>query len=195
MRRRIVIAACLLAVATIGRAQAAAPAANPLSDYLQRSHASLAKDLIAVVEMMPEDAYAFRPAGAGQEVRTFGEIVYHIASTSDFVCAMGEGPSGAAAIGKPNPVADKASLVPLVRRMNDRCAAYFATLTDSILGQSIVTGPPGRQMRAARGNAAIFAIAHTNEHYGNLVSYLRAKGLVPPPTPAQASWLSLVPPG
>jgi uncharacterized damage-inducible protein DinB len=75
---------------------------------------------------------------------------------------------------------------------NSRCSAYLATLTDAGLPQEITTGSGDRALKSTRGAAAMFAIVHANEHYGNLVTYLRAKGLVPPTTAAQAGFLSPV---
>jgi len=49
-------------------------------------------------------------------------------------------------------------------------------------------------LQAVRANSIIFAIAHANEHYGNLVTYLRAKGLVPPATAAQQAFFWITPP-
>ncbi len=41
-------------------------------------------------------------------------------------------------------------------------------------------GPNNTTLERARGNSLISNIAHNNEHYGNLVTYMRAKGIVPP---------------
>jgi uncharacterized damage-inducible protein DinB len=43
-----------------------------------------------------------------------------------------------------------------------------------------VPGPNNTTRQIARAQMLIANFAHNNEHYGNLVTYLRAKGLVPP---------------
>jgi uncharacterized damage-inducible protein DinB len=193
MNNRTLSFAALLTLASSARAQQ--PAHDPLATYLRRSYAALSKDLSAVVEMMPEQDFGFRPAGAVTSVRTFGEIVAHIAVVSAFSCEMGDGkpaskkPSLDSAFAR-----DKARLIALVNETDARCTEYLATLTDTALSQVISTGSAPRVLQAVRGNSIVFAIVHANEHYGNLVTYLRARGLVPPPAAAQAGFLSLATP-
>ena len=43
-----------------------------------------------------------------------------------------------------------------------------------------VAGRNNTTVEIARANPLINNLAHNNEHYGNLVTYMRAKGLVPP---------------
>src|SRR4051812_28747795 len=90
--------------------------------------------------------------------------------------------------------ADKPGVIALVDEVNTRCTAYLATLTDSALTQRVTLTSGTRTMQSNRGNAVVFAIAHSNEHYGNLVTYLRANGLVPPATAAQVAPFSFVAP-
>jgi uncharacterized damage-inducible protein DinB len=191
MKHHILAFTALLTLASSVHAQQPASDAV-LSTYLRNSYAALSKDLVAVVEMMPEQAFGFRPAGAVKEVRTFGEIVAHLVIVNAWVCSMGDGkPNSTSSVGR-DIALDKTRLVALLNETNTRCTAYLATVTDSALTQIITSGSAPRELQAVRGNAIIFAIAHSNEHYGNLVTYLRAQGLVPPATPSQASFLSPV---
>jgi uncharacterized damage-inducible protein DinB len=192
MKRCILTFIALLTLAPTAQAQQPADG-EVLSTYLRRSYAAVSKDLVAVVEMMPEQDFGFRPAGAVKEVRTFGEIVAHVVLVNSWVCSMAEGrPDSTSSMGSAIAV-DKARLVALLNETNTRCTTYLATLTDTALTRVVTTGTAPRELQAVRGNALIFAIVHSNEHYGNLVTYLRAKGLVPPTTPSQASFLSPVP--
>ena len=74
-----------------------------------------------------------------------------------------------------------------MKALNDSLAycdkAYTAT-TDSNYLQSITVGPGVGQAAAktARGAVLMFNAAHNNEHYGNIVVYMRVKGHVPPST-------------
>ena len=189
MKRCILTCAALLSIASSGLAQTSANDA-PLSGYLRRSYAALSRDLVAAVEIMPEHAYGFRPSGAVKEVRTFGEIVVHIIAVNDFVCAMGDGRPASKAPGDSGLTTNKPRLISALNETNARCTEYLATLTDADLTQTITTVSGPRTLQAVRGNSIVFAIAHSNEHYGNLVTYLRASGLVPPAAPSQASFLS-----
>lgn len=193
MKSRLLILTVLLALSQSARAQQPANV-NPLSTYLQRSYAAVAKDLVALVATMPEQDFGFRPAGAVNEVRTFGQIVSHLVLVNAFVCAMGDGLPDPPVPGSGAPPEDKPGLIAMIERTNARCTAYLATVTDAALTEVITTGTPGPRMKAVRGNSIVFAIAHSNEHYGNLVTYLRANGLVPPASASQAGWISPVTP-
>jgi uncharacterized damage-inducible protein DinB len=193
MKHRTLTAVALLILTSAAHAQE--PAKDVLSAYLRLSYAVMSKDLAATVATMPEEDFGFRPAGAVKEVRAFGDIVAHLVSTNAFVCSMGDG--------KPDPTAsyaktpaeldalarDKSRLVAFMNETNARCTAYLATVTDAALVQTVTGGV----IQAVRGNSIVFAIAHSNEHYGNLVTYLRARGLVPPPTAAQARFFTPIP--
>ena len=192
MTHRILTFIAALTVASSAGGQAP-PADAALSNFLRASYAALSRDLVAAVEIMPAEEFGFRPAGAVKEVRTFGEIVSHLVLVNMFVCAMGDGQPDTTSA-KSVSIIDKPGLVALLNETNARCTAYLATLTDSALPQVVTKGSGDRAMQSVRGNAVMFAIAHSNEHYGNLVTYLRAKGLVPPPKPAQAAFLSPVSP-
>lgn len=192
MKHRTFILTVLLTLASTARAQQPGSDAA-VSNYLRRSYAAFSKNLVAVVAMMPEPDFRFRPEGAAKEVRTFGEIVAHIVFVNAFACAMGDGKENSAPATDSTLPFDKTRLVALMNETNTRCTAYFATLTDSMLGRTILTKSAGRDMQSSHGVAAIFALTHSNEHYGNLVTYLRAKGLVPPAAAAQAGPVALLP--
>jgi uncharacterized damage-inducible protein DinB len=190
MRHSILAFTALLTFVPAARAQQ--PADNALSTYLRQSYAAVAKDLTAAVELMPAQDLQFRPAGVATEVRTFAAIVYHIMAVNSWVCSLGEGkPDPISALG-PEPVVDKVRLLGLLSETDTRCTAYLARLVDSALTETLTFGSATDPLQAARGNAVIFAIAHSNEHYGNLVTYLRAKGLVPPAVASQARFFSPV---
>jgi uncharacterized damage-inducible protein DinB len=53
----------------------------------------------------------------------------------------------------------------------------IATLTVANSFEVVKSSEPGFQTRAT---LAAFGIAHANDHYGQMVEYLRMNGLVPP---------------
>jgi uncharacterized damage-inducible protein DinB len=59
--------------------------------------------------------------------------------------------------------------------------AYLAT-TDTNFSQLVKLPGPNGASQASRGSVLVFNTTHNNEHYGNLVVYLRLKGHVPPST-------------
>jgi uncharacterized damage-inducible protein DinB len=189
--RHPVLCAALLMLALPAHAQQPGEA-DVLSTYLRRSFAAVARDLGAAVDMMPAEHLGFRPADAIEKVRTFGEIAAHLVTVQYWICAVGDGKPEAPSPFGADIARDKARLMAALKETDARCTAYLATVTDKSLSDVLTTGPAENRLQTVRGNSLMFAVAHANEHYGNLVTYLRAKQLVPPATPSQASFLSPV---
>ena len=186
-------AVCLALLVVTGlpiRAQSP-PTSQPLTTYLQRSFAAVSKNLAAAAELMPAENFGFKPAGAAKEVRTFAQLIEHIVVVNSYTCGfIKPAPAPKVARAADEPV--KPALIKAIAESTAFCTDYLATLTDAALLET-VTGKAGdREVKTVKANAIIFAIAHSNEHYGNIVTYLRANGLVPPSTAAQAGWLSPV---
>ena len=74
----------------------------------------------------------------------------------------------------------------LLKSLNDAlayCDAAYAALTDANFGEPVkVTGPGNRTTDSTRGAVLNFNVTHNNEHYGNVVLYLRLRNRVPPST-------------
>jgi len=154
----------------------AALAQNPVSDSLRGSWNSVKRNIRESAELMPEEHYGFKPTA---DVRTFGEILSHVAGASYLFCA--------AAKGEPSPFQEdsfektaktKAQIVKATTDAIAYCDGAFAALTDASAA-AMVTAPFGGN-QVPRANTLIGQIGHDNEHYGNLVTYFRLKGLVPP---------------
>ena len=145
------------------------------SRAIQTRYDTIKRDLIDAAEAMPESEYAFR---ATPQVRTFGEIVGHVADSQNFFCGVagGANPEYADAIEKSG--AAKATLVKALKDSVSRCDEAYGR-TDSSNALALV--PAGRG-DALRGMMLLDNVSHDNEHYGNLVTYMRLKGHVPPST-------------
>ena len=162
-------------ITPVGAVQPRAPSANPLVDSIRATHEMVRGYITKSAEQFADRDYGFRPAGIAAEVRTFAEIIGHIASYNYLYCG--------AAGGMKAPDADPATLTSKTPLQKALAASYafcekaFATMTDKN-GSLPVTGLSiGDQTRL--GTLA-FNNAHQFEHYGNLVTYFRAKGMVPP---------------
>ena len=129
-------------------------------------------NLVKSAEKMPEENYSFKPT---PEVRSFGELVGHVANASYFFCGR-VNPEKAPAVNIEKTVTDKAGLVKALSESVAYCDAAFAALTDS---NAVETAKMmGRDM--TKLGILSFNNAHDMEHYGNMVTYMRMKGLVPP---------------
>ncbi len=170
------ILACTVA-ALMTSAVPAAAQSKALAGALDTMNAGVARNVVEAAEKMPDADYAFQPA-PDKTVRSFGAFVGHIANANYSFCSRAKG--------EPNPnkedfekVADKAKLVAAIKAATQYCDAVYKAQTDATLTEMTGTG---QQQPQPRGQALVFNISHTNEHYGNLVTYMRLKGMVPPST-------------
>ncbi|MGH7627618.1 MAG: DinB family protein [Gemmatimonadaceae bacterium] len=121
---------------------------------------------------MSEADYAFRPT---PEVRTFGQIIAHVAGSQMMFCAaaLGETPQAEDAVEKTKTT--KADLIAALKASNDYCARAYAQSDVAATGTTKLFGQDHSRLFALMQNAT-----HDSEHYGNIVTYMRMKGLVPP---------------
>jgi uncharacterized damage-inducible protein DinB len=127
-------------------------------------------------ELMPEENYGYQPT---KDVRTFGQILAHIAGANYVFCS--------AARGEKSPYAEeafektattRAAILKALAGSMKYCDSAYALDNDARLSEAVdqpFGGGKGPRSRALLGN-----IGHLNEHYGNLVTYFRMKGMVPP---------------
>lgn len=127
--------------------------------------------LIAAAEQMPEEFYGYRPT---EEVRTFGQIVDHVANALYMFCGTA---SGGEARGPENfeERTSRAGLVEAIKLGFSQCDAAYAMDDMKAMEEVEFFGQTGTRLWVMT-----FNLAHNWEHYGNLVTYMRANGLVPP---------------
>jgi hypothetical protein len=132
----------------------------------------LSSMVVAGAEKMPEENYAFKPA---PDVRTFGQLVGHLADAQSFFCSSAAGeapPAGGIEKGKTS----KADLVAALKDAVAYCNKVYAGMTDAKGGEMMKM----MNMDFARLTVLAANIAHDYEHYGNMSTYMRIKGIVPP---------------
>ena len=177
-----VVLAASLGITTVV-AQTPAPPAPTLdiAASLKTQQQNIRRNLAASAAKMPDADYNFRPQGVAPEVRTFGQMVAHLVAANYAYCS----------IAKPEPtpkhgandkeMQPKPDLVKMLDEALAYCDAVYEAQTSATINEMLKRpGPNNTTLERARGIALISNIAHNNEHYGNLVTYLRAKGLVPP---------------
>ena len=158
-----------------------AAAQNPVSDSLRSEWNTVKQYIKGSAEQMPAAQYRFKPTPA---VRSFGAILAHVAGASYEFCA--------AAKGEKSPYAEdyfekraktKAAIVKATADAIAYCDGAYTALTDASAGQ-MVQNPFGSG-QVPRARPLVGQIGHDNEHYGNLVTYFRLKGMVPPSSKKQ----------
>ena len=150
--------------------------ANPLSADAKRAYLAVKNDVLKSAEKMPEENYSFKPA---PRVRSFGQILGHLAEEQYFFCSAVKGEQKAVDIEKAK--TSKAELLSALHDSFAYCDPVYDGLTDLAAVQTIKVGQSQRTKAGMLWGNTI----HFNSHYGNLVTYLRIKGLVPPSTEGQ----------
>src|ERR1700744_5311582 len=144
-------------------------APNPLTTTLSIFRSNMQDKIMKAADAMPESRYSYRPT---KDVRSFGEIVTHLADISYIVCsnAQGEAPPGPAGA-----KASKPEIWASLKGAFAYCDGVYSGFTDAHLNAPAdFFGFKTNKMFLLTqvGN-------HDALHYGNLVTYLRLNGLVP----------------
>jgi uncharacterized damage-inducible protein DinB len=151
-----------------------APTAAPPTVGSIRAMTDLAKNwLTKAADQVPEEHYAFKPT---PEVRSMGEVFGHIADANFMICGMVSGQK-APMSGVEKSKTTKADLTAALSASFTFCDSAFEGMTDARANEVIKFFVPGTHTRLG---VLAFNAAHDFEHYGNIVTYMRMKGLVPP---------------
>jgi uncharacterized damage-inducible protein DinB len=154
-----------------------------LSDSLAATaramHASIGRNLAEAAESMPAENYGFKPT---PQVRTFAQLIGHVTNANWLFCS--------AAKGEPFPskndaetLTTKNDALMALRDSLTYCDAVYRNTTDANFGERArIAGLGNKPTETTRGAILMFNTTHNNEHYGNIVVYLRLKGIVPPST-------------
>jgi uncharacterized damage-inducible protein DinB len=170
---------CLSALAVVivaagaVEARAQAPAGNPLQAGSQRMYGIVKGYVVRAADKMPEEHYAFKPTPA---VRSFGQLVGHIADASYMFCSAVSGEKAPTTGSLEKTATTKADLQKALAAAFAFCDKAYAGVTDST-GTQMVKGFWGELPKLS---VLDFNTAHNFEHYGNMVTYMRLKDVVPP---------------
>ena len=167
-----VLAALMMAAQAFAQTPAPAGSDSPMKTALLDQYNAVKQNVTESAEKMSEADYAFRPV---ETVRTFGQFVGHIADANLSYCALASGEKPAMTTSAEK-LATKAELVAALAKAFAFCDGIYNGMTDQ---KAMTLVKAGRSDMPAA--AILFRnVSHTNEHYGNLVTYMRIKGLVPP---------------
>jgi uncharacterized damage-inducible protein DinB len=132
--------------------------------------------IVRSAEQMNEADFAFKPVAT---VRSFGQIVAHVADDETGWCAQ--------ILGEPvkqtqfeKTLTAKADIVKAIRDAGAYCEKAYGLTDAQAAGVTTIWGGQQPKIRGLMDNAA-----HDWEHYGNIVTYMRIKGMVPPSSQRQ----------
>lgn len=151
------------------------PAASPSQAVLDQWN-DIARKLIAMAEDFPEDKYDFKPVPAQ---RSFAEQLLHAAGANYFFTnlALGQKPP-AEEDPKRDQYKTKADVVAFVKKAMADGASAIQAKGDSGMSALLVDPYSHQQVRVS--DYAYGFVEHMGEHYGQLVTYYRVSGMVPP---------------
>lgn len=175
--RKLTLLMFLVATAVAAQAQETKTAGpttptSPYTAYARFNYWGGKIVLLRTAEQVPEEYYSFRPTGA---VRSFGQILGHVADAQYSFCSIARGEKNSL----PNIEKTKNSKADLIAALKESfayCDKAYEGMTDTA-GTEMVKfmGLDTPKLGVLIGNNQ-----HIAEHYGNLVTYMRLKNIVPP---------------
>jgi len=187
MQKLYIASALLLALGAAAQAPPAQTPAQPaspstLAQSLEQPLSIAEKEFVSAAEAMPEEKYEFVPAqGEFKGVRTFAQQVKHVAAANyglgGFV--LGEKPPvDMSNMNGPDAIKTKADILKFLK--DSYAYAHKAVASISEQNATKPEKSPFGSGNTTRLAMATFAVAHTFDHYGQIVVYLRMNGIVPP---------------
>ncbi len=174
----LVITSSVLAVAQKSGMEKPATVAGVLNASLS----GVENDFVPAAEAMPADKYSYAPSqGDFNGVRTFAEEVRHVATTNYVFGAVILGEKSPVEVGKSENGSVSIQSKPAITKYLKDSFAYLHKAFDTIDERNMlepIKAPWGTD--TTRLAMAVLAAGHPFDHYGQMVEYLRANGIVPP---------------
>jgi len=166
------VIACVGILAAVAPVSAQAPA-NPFTAVVRGSWDGVKKNVAGSAAAMPEADYGFKPV---PPVRTFGQILGHLVNEHYAMCSGVKGEKNPHEAIDYEKTAAKADMVKALTASIAYCDAVYAGFSDGeAFGTLELFGEKYSKIGVLQLN-----VTHDSEHYGNLITYLRMKGIVPP---------------
>lgn len=153
---------------------------NPLSSAIKTQYVMSKTMISRTADKVPEAEYPFKP---NDSVRSLGQILGHVADDQYVFCSAILGEKSP----EPGVEKSKTSKADLVNALKDAfayCDKAYDSMTDATAAQMVKFF--GRE--TPRLSVLTFNNMHNFEHYGNLITYMRIRNIVPPssePRPQQ----------
>lgn len=146
------------------------PKENPVAATSAQLYMQVAGNITKSIEKMPADKFSYKPIDT---VMPFSEFIGHLVDANMNFCTAITGGTRPASIRKE---ADKEKLAAAWKNAMDECTKAWSMTTDKSMGEMKTMG----KMERPAAFPLLLNTSHTWEHYGNLVTYMRMNGLVPP---------------
>lgn len=171
----LTILLCLLALPVVSQESSA----NPFSAINKAGYERTKGILLRSAEKMPEENYSFKPVDA---VRTYGQIIGHLADAQYLFCSVASGEKNPG-LNIEKTKTSKADLIAALKDGFAYCDKVYNSMTDAASLQTVkFFGNDAPKYAVLQ-----ISVGHNMEHYGNLVTYMRMKGIVPPTSEQQGT--------
>jgi len=153
-----------------------------ISQVLDRAITLTEKEFVPAADAMPEDKYGFAPTnGEFKDVRTFAQQIKHTAAVNyEFGAAiLAEKPP--IEVGDEDGPESVKSKAEIMKFLNDSFA-YLHKAVGTINEKNVVEPlkSPFGEGTVTRLGMSTLTVGHIEDHYGQMVVYLRMNGIVPP---------------
>lgn len=139
---------------------------------IHREFTAAKAQVLKAANKAPEDIYSFRPT---PEVFTLRRMFLHIAGASYNLCSSAAGKPGAFPKVDVTAETPKAEVIATLNAAFAYCEDVFAHSTDATLAETVPTANGPRE----KSYYLSHLLGHTFLHYGNVVTYMRIKGMSP----------------
>lgn len=129
--------------------------------------------VVKALEQVPESLFSFKPT---PEVRSLGQLFAHVADGEHLFCSLALGQAAPQPFdGTEKTKKTKAELMQALKESAAHCDQAYAQSDASSRTPAEFFGQKANRLWLLNMNGA-----HDYEHYGNIVTYMRLKGLTPP---------------
>jgi hypothetical protein len=157
----------------------------PFSSAIERLLNYIEKNVVSTAEAMPEDKFYFNPesldikGSAFKEVRSFAAQVKHLTADNFAIWSPITGEplrSDIQDVNGPENIKTKAEIIKFLKESFVLGHKAIASITEKNAMDMLLF----RGGKLPRLDLAFYALTHANEHYGQMVVYLRMCGIIPP---------------
>jgi len=153
-------------------AQESADKADPMIETLQLTNDYVKAMVTTAADQMSEDDFAFSPTS---ETRSFGQLLTHIAESNYFFCSTAKGEEAPQSADSES-MTNREDIITMLSSSFDYCDAIYNS------AEKINPDTEIEFMGQSRSPLTVLAFRnnHVLLHYGNVITYMRLRGKVPP---------------
>lgn len=171
--------ACGITVTFLAARPVAAPDTGPatIATVIDEAVSSIEKLVVDAADAMPAEKYGFVPTnGEFKDVKSFGDQIKHIAEDNygGYALVLGETPPADSSAAQ---ITTKADILTYLRGSFALAHRAAAVLTAANLVTPVPSPNGSTDTRLA---IMIGLLGHAENHYGQIVEYLRMNGIIPP---------------